>query len=157
MSEAPGSRLFWPAVAVGWAVMAVGVVGIAGEGRDVPPVAFARWTVGLVVVHDLLVAPAVILVASAVRRLVPPPWRSVLTGALVLGGVVLLFAWPYVQGWGTSSSNASIQPRDYERGLAIVLAVIAGAGVAAAGLVTVRRRSSSVDAVEHGSHVPDGP
>ena len=133
------SKLFWLGVVVGWALIAVGLVGIAGEGRDVPVTAFGRWVVGLALVHDLVVAPAVILIGVVLARLVPPPWRSIAGAALIIAGPVVLFAWPYVAGWGRSDANASIQPRDYPFGLAVLLAVIGAAAVLLALIEVVRR------------------
>lgn len=137
MTQTP--KLFWPAVIVGWGIIAVGIVGVLGEGRDVPPFQLASWIVGLALLHDLVLVPIVVAVGFGLGRLLPPPWRSVAGGALVVAGPVVLFAWPYVQRWGISSSNPSIQPRDYTHGLVVVLAVIAAASVLAAVTLVVQR------------------
>lgn len=138
------AKLFWPSVVVGWLLIGVGIVGVAGEGRDVPVAAFARWVIGLVLVHDLVVVPLVLVVGALLRRAFPAPWRAAAAGALVVAGPVVLFAWPYVAGWGRSRSNPSIQPRDYGDGLVVLLAVIAVATVAVGVGVGVARRRREV-------------
>jgi hypothetical protein len=125
-------KVFWPGVAVGWSLIAVGVIGVAGEGRDVPVAAFGRWVVGLALVHDLVVAPLVVVLGFGLARGLRAPWRAIVGATLIVTGPIVLFAWPYVEGWGRSSANPSIQPRDYGRGLAVLLASIAATGAAVA-------------------------
>lgn len=136
------TRLFWPGVLAGWLLIGVGLVGIAGEGRDVPVVDFGRWVVGLALVHDLVLAPIVVVLGAGLARVLRPPWRAVVGAALIVAGPVVLFAWPYVAGWGRSVSNPSIQPRDYEGGLVTLLAVI-GSTATVVALVEVVRRARS--------------
>ncbi|MGH9183023.1 MAG: hypothetical protein ACRDZ9_04280 [Acidimicrobiales bacterium] len=134
----PAPRIFWPLFVAGWAVMVFGGVGLATNRIDIPIDAFARWTVGLAVAHDLLLAPLVIGVASLVLARVPPPHRAVLQGALIVTGLVVAFAWPLVGRYGIRPDDPSTQPRDYASGLAAVLAVV---WLAAAALsVRVGRR-----------------
>ena len=131
-------RSFWPAVAIGWASITVGVVGVLGEGRDVPVAAFGRWVLGLAVLHDVVVVPIVLAAGVVIARVLRPPWRAAVSAALVVAGPVVLFAWPFVAGWGRSASNPSIQPRSYGSGLVTVLAVVAVVFVVA-GLAAGRR------------------
>jgi hypothetical protein len=118
------SRAFWPAVAVGWVVMAVGARGVLMDAADTVP---RRWLVlflGSAVVHDLVVAPAVILVGWAVARAAPPWARAPVQAGLLTSGAVALFALPFVAGYGRQPANPSALPLDYGRGLAVVLAVV---------------------------------
>jgi hypothetical protein len=133
------SRWFWPAVVVGWSVMAVGAIGVAGEGRDVPPFAFARWIVGIALVHDLVLVPICLAVGVLLQRALRSPWRGIAGTTLLVAAVTVLFAWPYVMGWGRLRSNPSIHPREYGRGLTQLLATIALGAVVAAGVTVVRR------------------
>lgn len=132
-------KVFWTAAAVGWALIAVGLVGIAHEGRDVPVAAFGRWVVGLALLHDLVLVPVVMAIGVALARLVRPPWRSIVGAALIVAGPTVLFAWPYVAGWGRARSNPSVQPRDYPQGLAVLLASIGAAATLLALMQVVRR------------------
>lgn len=156
MNEDRTPRLFWPGVVIGWTLIALGAVGVAGEGRDVPPATFTRWVIGLAVVHDLVLVPLVMVVGWGLRRWTSGPLRSMVSMVLVVGGVTVLFAWPYVQGWGASRTNTTIQPRSYGTGLAVLLVAITGAAVLVALLGAVRRPGRSPDAAEEGAHVADG-
>lgn len=126
------AKLFWPGVVAGWLLIGIGLVGIAGEGRDVPIDGFGRWVVGLALVHDLVLVPIVVAVGVGLARALQPPWRAIAGATLIVAGPIVLFAWPYVAGWGRSAANPSIQPRDYGSGVVTLLAAI---GVAAAALV----------------------
>lgn len=134
------SKLFWPGVIVGWAIIGVGIAQLVGEGRDVPALAFTRWLVGLALVHDLVLVPVVLAAGAVLRRALQPPWRSTVGGALVVIGPVVLFAWPFVARWGRLRSNPSILPRDYGRGLLVIVAAIAVTS-AAVGIVATSRRA----------------
>jgi hypothetical protein len=133
-------RLFWTGVVVGWAVMAVGVIGLMGNDSGVPPVGVTRWMVGSALVHDLVVAPIVVGVGMVVARWVRPPYRAIVQGALLVSAMVTLVAWPFVRGYGRLANNPSILPNNYAAGLASVLAVVWGA--AALALVWTRMRRS---------------
>ncbi len=133
IAPAPGypeglSRWFWPALVVGGVVMAVGVRGLIVNRAAVmatnPPGWLLVW-VGANVVHDLLLVPAVLLAGVAARRFVPAPIRAVVQGGLLCSAIVVLYALPLVVGLGSSAGNETILPRDYGRGLLIVVAVIA--------------------------------
>ncbi|HEX9995332.1 MAG TPA: hypothetical protein VGB14_20590 [Acidimicrobiales bacterium] len=135
-------RGFWPSVAVGWALMGVGVAGLLG-GIDhfAGPVSWLRagaWVVGVALAHDLVVAPLVCLAGVAVARVVPRAWRGPVAGGLVAAAAVTAVAFPGVRGWGRLPNNPSVHPLDYGTGLATALAVVA-AGVVAAGLLARRR------------------
>jgi hypothetical protein len=133
------SKVFWPGVVVGWAVIAVGLVGVASEGRDVPVVAFGRWVIGLALIHDLVLVPVVLAIGIGIGRVVPGRWRAHLGVVLVVAGPVLLLAWPFAMGWGASRSNPTILPRDYRSGLLVLLAVIVGVGAVLSVATPARR------------------
>lgn len=135
----PNPKVFWLAVVIGWTVIGIGIVGVLGDGRDVPPVDFTKWLVGLALVHDLVVVPIVLAIGVGLSNVLGPPWRTITAGALIVAGPVLLFAWPYVQRWGVSASNPTIQPRDYTSGLVVVLAIISASSVLLAAITAVRR------------------
>lgn len=126
MSTAPPPRYgpaFWLALVAGWALIGVGVAGALAD-PDLPrPAELARWLVGAALVHDLLVAPVVVLVGLAVARLVPPTVRGTVEGGLVVSAVVVLFAVPLVRGYGVRPDNPTVHYRD-DYGVAL-LAVVA--------------------------------
>ena len=128
---AGGGRLFWAAAAVGWAVMGAGAWGLLSHAERTRPADAARFVLGLAVGHDLLLAPVVVLLGWGVARVVPRRVRGTVQAALVVSAVVLLFAFPFVRGYGRVSTNPSVLPRDYGRGTAVVLAAVWGAAVVA--------------------------
>jgi hypothetical protein len=142
---------------VGWAIVAIGVVGLISEGRAVPFGPFARWLVGLAVFHDLVLAPLVALVGLVVVRAVPRRARPTVTSFLVVAAIVALFSVPFVARWGVSRSTPSIQPRDYATGLVQVTLVVAAVYlVSAVGAVVVRsgrRRQRSRGLPQDSAHV----
>ena len=75
VTHEPLPKAFWPALVVGWAAITVGLLGVFQKthhfaGR-VPWKEVARWTIGLAVIHDLIIAPAVCLIGLAISRTLP--------------------------------------------------------------------------------------
>lgn len=83
-----------------------------------------RFVVGLALVHDLVLAPLVVLVGWGVVRLVPARARGAVQAALIASAVVALFAVPFVRGYGRVSTNPSILPRNYAHGTLVVVALV---------------------------------
>ncbi|HEY5905422.1 MAG TPA: hypothetical protein VIX39_06395 [Actinomycetota bacterium] len=121
--------------------MGFGVVSLLSKAGATKPLNFAVFFVGLALVHDVLVAPATIAIATGLRGVSPRTGRGLLFGALVVSAVVVLFSVPLLFGWGAQPDNPSFLPRNYPLGLALVLAVVWG--VAAAVLIARTRRWSS--------------
>ena len=133
MSAAPrpaGPR-FWISAAVGWAVIAWGVVGIFSNSLDTRPANLAKFVVGGALLHDLLVAPLVILAGVLVARTVPARARGPVQAALVVSGIVALFAWPLVRAYGLAANNPTSLPHNYGLNLLIVLALVWAVAAAA--------------------------
>ncbi len=127
-----GGRAFWITAAIGWTVIAAAVVGALGDRRDAQPAALARWIAGGVVLHDFVWLPLVAVVGAllglAARGHVPRAVRW----AIATSAVLTLIAWPFVRGYGRSTGNPSLLPRNYAHGLLAYLAVtwlLAGAAV----------------------------
>lgn len=123
--------LSWPSRAValvGWAVVAVGALGaldrIGHFAGPIPWMRLAMWLVWSAGAHDLLIAPAVTLVAVAVARLLPGPVRGPVAGGLIASGCLVAVSWPRLGGYGRLANNSSILPGDAVRDLAVVLGVV---------------------------------
>lgn len=130
MTEEQAPR--WPVVTgvgVGAAFAAFGVFTLITAADDTNPPAAVRWLLALVVLHDLVLVPFVLLVSTAVRRLLPRRLSRRVNGAMLVSGAVGLVAWPLVRGYGRSPGNPSILPRDYGTGLLVTLALIWGTTV----------------------------
>jgi len=117
--------LFLLALAVGWAVIGFGIHGLVSNWSSTNPPVVLRTVVGLNLLNDALVAPLLVIVATACRRLLPR-WslRPVQVG-LIVSAAVVLYSYPLVGSWGKSvRSGSSRLPWNYAHNLAIVLAVI---------------------------------
>jgi hypothetical protein len=106
--------------------MAFGVYGIATHARGTHPPAFVVWFVGADLVHDLLVAPAVLLAGAIAARAMPARWWPPVRAGLLASGIVLVVGWAPLRGYGRASAvgNASVQPLDYATAVPTVLAVV---------------------------------
>ncbi len=131
-------RMFWAALIVGWAVIGYGIAGGLDNARDTQPTEILRWFLGGAVVHDGLLAPAVLLAGSAVARLLPASIRGAVQGGLIVSAVVALFSLPLVRRYGVRPDNPTVVFRDYGPALLAVLAAVwVVTGVAA--VVSFRR------------------
>ena len=116
--------LFWISAATGWAVMAFGLRGILEHSLDTRPANLARFVVGGALLHDLVVAPLVIIAGVAVARAVPRRGRAVVQAALAISGIVALFSYPLVRAYGLAANNPTSLPHNYTRNLLVVLGVV---------------------------------
>ena len=135
--KGPANRRLFSVMAVfGWLIMSYGVYGLMINAARTHPSSWLLWFLGGILVHDFLIAPIVIGVGVAVARAVPEEFRGPVQGALVAGGIVTLTAFPYVLGFGRSSSNLSALPNNYVTALLTLLLLIVGIAVA---LIVFRR------------------
>ena len=142
-AQDPGP-LFWLALAVGWGIIGFGIHGMVSNWSGANPPVVLRSAIGLNVVNDALVAPALVAVAFACRRLLPR-WSllSVQVG-LIVSAVVILYSYPLVGSWGKSRrAGPSLLPWNYAHNLEIVLGVVwtVSAGLAAWSWNRARLRS----------------
>lgn len=72
----------------------------------------ATWLAAGVVVHDLLLAPLVVVVVLA-GRLLPPPVRGPAAVGLVVLGSTTLVAVPVLGRFGARADNPTLLDRDY--------------------------------------------
>ncbi|WP_326640016.1 NAD(P)/FAD-dependent oxidoreductase [Streptosporangium sp. NBC_01755] len=126
------------AYGVGAALIIMGFTGLLLEADRTDPLGWALWFGGLIVAHDALIVPLVLLAGAATAWL-REPFLSPVRAALVTAGILCLVALPAVLGIGRRADNPSLLPLDYGRNLAAVLAVIALA--AACAMVVSRLRT----------------
>jgi hypothetical protein len=126
---------FWLGLVAGWAIIGYAVTGIWQDREGTNPTGLARWFVGLLAAHDLVVAPLVAIIVGLLAWRLPRRLRGPILGALALSAVLTVFAWPNVRGYGRRPLNSSALPWDYGRNLALVLA---GVWVAAGAVILVR-------------------
>jgi hypothetical protein len=115
-------RLYWALLPAGGLLMAWGLVGLFRDASSTVPASWLRWFLGGLLVHDLLVVPAVLAVGLAVRRL-PPALQPPVRTALIVSGTLALMSVPLLLGYGRSTQpgNASVLPGDYPRDLGMTV------------------------------------
>lgn len=142
-AQKAGAR-FWISAAVGWFVILIGVRGIFAHRIDTRPADLARFVVGGALIHDLVVAPLVILVAVVIIRRVRGRSRVALQVALIVTATVTLFSYPLVRAYGLAANNPTSLPRNYALNLTIVLGLV-WIVIAAALVVRLRRDQQITD------------
>ena len=90
------------------------------------PLVWLKWLVGLLLVHDFVLAPLVLWSAAGCAMWTPEAWRWPLQLGLVTSGVLVLASVPVLVGVGrrTQPSNASVLPGHYPLALVGVLVVV---------------------------------
>ncbi|MEV4177973.1 hypothetical protein [Nonomuraea sp. NPDC049709] len=106
----------WLGHAVGGGLV---VLGLAGLVMETDPVGWALWFGVLLVAHDAVLMPAILLIGLVAGRLGPAP-----RAALIVAGAVTLATLPTVLALGRRADNPSILPLDYFRNLLLVLAAV---------------------------------
>jgi hypothetical protein len=124
----------------GWALILWGVRGALHHRVDTRPGQLARFLVGGALAHDLVLAPAVLLIGVLVARTISGRWRAPLQSALIISGTLILFTWPEVRGYGRILRNSTSLPHDYAVNLAVV---VAGVAVIVVAVAVVARLSAS--------------
>ena len=118
----------------GWALVAWAVRGVLRHGVDTRPAELARFLAGVLVSHDVVLVPIVLLAGWGVARVARGPGRAAVQAALVVSGCLALFAFPLFRGYGRALGNPTSLPHDYGANLLVVLGavwVVAGAAVVA--------------------------
>ena len=126
---------FWVGLVIGGSIMAYAVWGAVQAFSVDEQVGLARWLAGSAVLHDAVLAPIVTVGGLLLAWILPRPARGPILGAAAMSGIVVLFSWPALRGYGRRAANPSLLPHDYGRNVAVVLGAIWAVAVA---LVVVR-------------------
>lgn len=129
------------AYAVALACAGYGVWAIVSTQRLASLPRTAGWLAGVLVLHDGLLAPALVVAGLVVARVLPGRVRPLVTAGLVVSALVVAAALPLVLGLGARNGDPSRLPLPYGRDLALLLAVV-WLGVAVLGGVGLLRRSA---------------
>jgi hypothetical protein len=126
---------WWTGLAAGGAVGLFGLAGLLRDATKTKPPVWLAWLVGLLLVHDFVLAPLVLLVGRWLRDRVAEAWRWPIQVGLVTSGVLVLASVPVLYGVGrrTQPGNVSVLPGRYPLALAGVLTVV-WLGVLALGI-----------------------
>jgi hypothetical protein len=117
---------WWTGLSVGGAVGLFGLAGLAVDAAKTMPLVWLKWLIGLLLVHDFVLAPLVHLTGRRLRDRAPESWRWPLQLGLVTSGVLVLASIPVLVGVGrrTQLGNTSVLPGNYPLALAGVLTVV---------------------------------
>jgi hypothetical protein len=107
-------------------------------------VSAGTWLVGGVVLHDVVLAPLVLVAVAVAGRLAPRPVRAPAAVLLVVLGSVTLLAVPVLGAFGRRDDNPSLLDRDYWSGWFVLVSVLVVL-VAVGSLVQRRRRGDGAD------------
>lgn len=138
----------------------VGVLGLILGGlvllHDVAPknyVGIGIWFLGALILHDGIVATAVVAVQIGLRkagRRVPFAVLGILQGAIVVGAIMSLIVFPEIYKSAIGTNNPTVLPLDYSRNLiGFYIALVIITAIAIGGYLFARRqntRSSSAQA-----------
>ncbi len=86
--------------------------------------ALAIWMTAAVVIHDGLVAPALLGAGWLLGRVPPRPRRFAQAG-LVVGGMLVVVAAPLIYRQGSQTSSKALLLRDYTANLGLLLVAVA--------------------------------
>jgi hypothetical protein len=171
LEEPIDPRIFYPFLAVGGLCILWGLKQLID--RKVPLLPFGEWFVGAAILHDAVLAPAVIVIGWLLQRGAPRRLRAPVAAGLVVAGGILLYSIPALLGDGAEAADPSKLPNDEPRNVALVLvavALVTAAVVAlrrapadpvaapvAAGVVPPRATVASGPIVRRGPVAPSGP
>lgn len=96
------------------------------------------WLAAGVVLHDVVLAPVVIVVVGMATRLLPKAAQAPAAVGMVVLGSVTLLAVPVLGSFGARPDNPTLLDRDYGPGW-LVLAALVLVGVGVATAVRLRR------------------
>jgi hypothetical protein len=98
------------------------------------------WLAGGVLVHDALLAPALLALCWVGARLLPAVARPAAAAGLVVLGSLTLLAVPFLGGFGRDNApdNGTLLDRDYTAGFLVLVGVVLVAVVLPVLLHTVR-------------------
>jgi hypothetical protein len=131
----------WPLWVLGAAALAFGLQRLLSGGLKTAPDSSLTWMLGLLVGHDAVLAPLVIVVGVVLVRALRrrPAVIRTIAGGLFVAACLTLVALPALLSDG-APDNATATPRDYGAGLAIAVGVDAVLTVAVVVVLVLRRR-----------------
>ncbi|MGH9013369.1 MAG: TIGR04282 family arsenosugar biosynthesis glycosyltransferase [Acidimicrobiia bacterium] len=117
-------RAFWLGLVLGGGVIAYGIAGTLAESDRTQPDKLARWVIGSLLVHDLMVAPLVCLVGLLVARTVPGLVRAPVQAGLMASAIVVAVATPGLASLSDRPGNPTVHPIDYRTATLVVLGTV---------------------------------
>jgi hypothetical protein len=123
--DTPPAGTEWRAgLAAGSAILAFGLYGLLHNSAQTVPANVLKWIAGSLILHDAILAPAVLATGLVLTRLLPAAIRAGIQATLSVCGAVAVMSVPVLKAAGRRPDNLSLLPHDYGRNLAVVIAVI---------------------------------
>jgi hypothetical protein len=121
----------------------LGAFGIFRLLTEIPPgslIKLAIWLLAALIIHDVVISPAVVGTGWTLRRRVPDRGRRYLQAALIIIVVVTVIALPMIALRGTQPPVKALLLRDYAANLALLISLIAAVTAVAYAVRVVRDR-----------------
>jgi hypothetical protein len=115
----------------------------------------AIWLVAVLIIHDLILAPAVVGVGWLLRRFVPDRARRFLQVGLIISAIVTLLAVPMIYRRGSQPPQKTLLIQNYGANFALLLGIIAGVTLAAYAVRVARDRFRPASPAAPTDPVPD--
>ncbi|HVX42365.1 MAG TPA: hypothetical protein VHC49_00670 [Mycobacteriales bacterium] len=131
-------------VAAGAVMAAYGLWRLLTSAHLIAVRSAVTWFIGGALAHDVVLAPAVIVVGAVLARWCPPPVRPFLQAGLIMTGGLTLVAIPVLTGRGYSPKVPSALPLNYWHGYLIAVGCIWAAVALAGAFQALRRRRQGV-------------
>ncbi|WP_236831597.1 hypothetical protein, partial [Blastococcus sp. KM273128] len=129
----------WLFLVPGFAAVGWGVIGLLGAGDRVPLGSWALWFLGSALLHDLVIAPLVVLAGFLVNRFLPRPARAPVAVGLVVAGSLVAVGLVFAVDPGDVQEPGFLPQDAY--GLNLLLVVAGVLAVAAVWAVVRTRRT----------------
>ena len=140
---APSGTAWHFGLAVGGAIFAFGLYGLLHNSVQTVPSNVLKWIAGSLILHDAIIAPAVLVAGFALSRLLPMAIRAGMQATLAVCAVVVVMSVPVLVAVGRRPDNPSLLPHDYGQNLLIVIAVILAGETTLTIIRSARARRSS--------------
>jgi hypothetical protein len=142
-APAPSGTAWCLGLAVGGAIFAFGVYGLLHDAVQTVPVDTLRWIAGSLVLHDAIIAPAVLVVGVVLTRLLPTAIGAGMQATLAVCAIVVVMSVPVLKGVGRRADNPSLLPHAYGQSLSIVISAILIGGITLTLARAARARRSA--------------
>ena len=110
---------------VGVGCIAFGAVRIVQNPSDTKPVSLAKWLIGSLLVHDVIIAPIVIGIGWLIARFVPARASAYVQGGLVSAGLVSAIGVVMIRRQHKyGAKSLALLQQDYKVNLLILLAIV---------------------------------
>jgi hypothetical protein len=137
--------------------ISLGLFGIYRLFTEIPLsslVSLGVWLLVALLIHDGLLAPAVVGLGSLLRRLVPDRDRRYLQAALLMGALVTVIALPMIYLRGSQPPAKALLLRNYGLNLTLILGLIAAVTLSLYAVRVSRDSNSAEPGNRSDEHLP---